>query len=139
MEPTVPAVPPRHQAPDRRTAALLRARRQAEFLPSPPTDDEKYAFFGRQPRWPFIWLFLAQLLVVYAFVQVARRDYATLALLPFLLVLLPPTIVNLWLRMRTHRGTLDEHLALVRNWKDGTRRRPSTCSCRCAASRGPSC
>ncbi len=87
------------------------------YLPNPPSNMEKYSFFGKQKRWAFVWLFAAQLTAIYAFVEVALHGYDTLFLLVFLLLLLPPTVVNFWLRMRSHRGTLDEHLALVADWR----------------------
>ena len=87
------------------------------YLPNPPSRMEKYSFFAEPSRWPFVWLFLAQLVTLGAFVAVARQSYATLFLLPFLIVLLPPTVVTFWLRMRPHRGTLEDHLSLVADWR----------------------
>ncbi len=44
-------------------------RHRPLHLPAPPSDAEKYSYLGLQRRWPFVWLFIAQICLIYAFVR----------------------------------------------------------------------
>jgi cellulose synthase (UDP-forming) len=81
------------------------------YLPQAPTDAEKYAYLGRHRRWIFYWLFIGQLGVVYGFVMVAIKASWTASALLFLIVMLPPILVNFWLRTLRPRLDLRGHLA----------------------------
>jgi cellulose synthase (UDP-forming) len=86
-------------------------------LPEPPTDTEKYSYFtGRQRRWPFVWLFVAQAGIVFGFVMVMKKSPDTALCLIFLTFMIPPMFVNLWLRLRPHRTRLVDHLVLRDAW-----------------------
>ena len=86
-------------------------------LPSPPSDEEKYSYFGVQRRWPFVFLFLSQGCLVFAFVKVMLHTPDTALGLIFLTVMLPPMVVNLWLRMKKRRLTLESHVVAVETWR----------------------
>ena len=86
-------------------------------LPSPPTDDEKYSYFGVQRRWPFVFLFLSQACLVYAFAKVMLHTPDTALGLIFLTVIVPPMVVNLWLRMKKRRLSLEGHVVAVETWR----------------------
>ena len=86
-------------------------------LPAPPSDDEKYSYFGVQRRWPFVWIFVAQSTLVYAFVMVMIHSVATSLGLILLTFTVPPLIVNLWLRVRRRRVTLEDHVERVEAWR----------------------
>jgi cellulose synthase (UDP-forming) len=89
---------------------------KSAMLPAPPSDNEKYEYLRVQRRWPFWWLLIAQLGVVYGYVRVAIKSYPTALMLALLAVILPPIFVNFWLRIRKHRHTVDSHLNTVRAW-----------------------
>lgn len=86
--------------------------------PGPPTLQEKYSYFGHQKRWPFVWLFISQLCLLYSFAMVMKRTPDTALGLIFLTVMVPPVFVNLWLRIRRHRTGLVEHRERVARWRD---------------------
>ena len=94
-------------------------------LPDSPTDAEKYSYFGVQRRWPFIWLFISQCCLIYAFAAVMLRTLDTAIGLVFLTVMVPPVVVNLWLRMRRRRIDLEEHVLTVETWRQHTPHVPS--------------
>jgi len=94
-------------------------------LPQAPTDEEKYSYFGVQRRWPFVWLFLSQLCLVYAFTAVMLHTVDTALGLVFLTVMVPPIFVNLWLRMRRRRLTLEDHVVGVETWRASRQEFPS--------------
>ena len=95
------------------------------ILPVPPTDKEKYSYFGVQRRWPFIWLFLSQLCIVWAYAHVMLHSLDTaLGLIP-LTVMVPPLFVNLWLRIRKRRLTLEDHVVGVEAWRYSRSEYPS--------------
>jgi cellulose synthase (UDP-forming) len=94
-------------------------------LPSPPSDQEKYSYFGVQRRWPFVWLFFAQACLVYAFVRVMLRTPDTALGLILLTVMIPPMVVNLWLRMKRRRLSIEEHVVGVETWRATVEELPS--------------
>src|SRR3954465_1830165 len=83
---------------------------EVAHLPAAPTDEEKYRYFDPKRRWPFLWLFVSQALLVIAFIYVMRHSVATTLGMTLLTFTIPPLVVNLWLRMRKHRISLNEHL-----------------------------
>jgi cellulose synthase (UDP-forming) len=89
-------------------------------LPDPPSDEEKYSYFGVQRRWPFVWLFVAQCCLIYAFAAVMVRTLDTALGLVLLTVMVPPVVVNLWLRLRRRRIDLEEHVLTVEIWRSHT-------------------
>ena len=89
----------------------------AGHLPDPPTEDEAYSYFAVQRRWPFVWLFLAQATLVYSFVMVMTHSPTTSLGLALLTFMVPPLVVNLWLRTRRRRITLEDHLVQVYQWR----------------------
>ena len=94
-------------------------------LPSPPSDEEKYSYFAVQRRWPFVWLFVSQTCLVYAFAAVMLRTPDTALGLILLTFMLPPMVVNLWLRMRRRRVTLEQHVVGVETWRATLEAAPS--------------
>ncbi len=97
----------------------------AFHLPSPPSDEEKYSYFAVQRRWPFVWLFLSQACLVYAFVMVMLHTPDTALGLILLTFMLPPMVVNLWLRMKRRRLTLEQHVVGVETWRATLEAAPS--------------
>jgi cellulose synthase (UDP-forming) len=85
-----------------------------QYLPQPPGDREKYAYFGRPRRLVFAWLLVASAGVLYGYVHVVERAWAVSPLMWLLLmVMVPPVAVNFWLRAGRPRLTLAEHQATV--------------------------
>jgi hypothetical protein len=75
-------------------------RRPEIYLPRPPDDQEKYGYFGKPPRWVFGWLLIASAGVLYGYVHVAERAWLVSPLMWLLLmVMVPPVLVNFWLRI----------------------------------------
>jgi cellulose synthase (UDP-forming) len=85
-----------------------------EYLPQPPGWSEKYEYFGKLRRWVFAWLLVAAAGVLYGYVRVAEHAWVVAPLMWLLLVVLvPPVVVNFWLRIGRPRLTLAEHTATV--------------------------
>jgi cellulose synthase (UDP-forming) len=92
---------------------------QEIYLPCPPDDREKYGYFGKQHRWVFAWLLIAAIGVLYGYVHVAERAWAVSPVMWLLLmVMVPPVLVNFWLRIGRPRLTLAEHLATVDSYRE---------------------
>lgn len=88
------------------------------YLPQPPDDREKYAYFGKQRRWVFVWLLIASVGVLYGYAHVAARAWAVAPIMWLLLmVMVPPIAVNFWLRIGRPRLTLAEHQATVAGYR----------------------
>ena len=88
------------------------------YLPTSPDDREKYSYFGKQPRWVFAWLLIASAGVLYGYIHVAERAWLLAPLMWLLLiVMVPPIVINFWLRIGRPRLTLSEHQATVANFK----------------------
>jgi cellulose synthase (UDP-forming) len=86
----------------------------AEYLPRPPGPAEKYAHFGHPRRWAFGFLLVASAGVLYGYVHVAERAWLIAPVMWLLLmVMVPPVVVNFWLRVGKPRLTLAEHEANV--------------------------
>ena len=84
------------------------------YLPEPPNRKEKYLYFGKSPRWAFALLLIASAGILYGFGHVAVRCWAIAPLAWLLMALMvPPIVVNFWLRTGTPRLTMAEHLAVV--------------------------
>jgi cellulose synthase (UDP-forming) len=94
-------------------------------LPTPPDLKEKYSYFAKQRRWPFVWLFLSQSVLIAAYVLVMIHSPITSIGLVFLTFMVPPTIVNFWLRMRKRRVNRDDHETLVARWRKRSSSFPS--------------
>lgn len=86
-------------------------------MPAPPSDDEHYSYFGRPARWRFAWLFVAQLLIIYSYVNVMRKSPTLWPGFILLTFMVPPTFVNFWLRVRPQRTLLTEHVQKVEQWR----------------------
>ena len=97
----------------------------AYHLPQAPSDAEKYSYFGVQRRWPFVWMFVSQLCLIYAFTTVMLRTPDTALGLIFLTVMVPPVFVNFWLRMRRRRISLEAHVVEVEQWRASRQTYPS--------------
>jgi cellulose synthase (UDP-forming) len=91
----------------------------------PPTDEEKYSYFAVQRRWPFVWLFISQALLAIAFVSVMVHNPAAAMGLVLLTFIVPPMLVNLWLRLRSRRVQLEDHVLRVEDWRRGRTDFPS--------------
>jgi cellulose synthase (UDP-forming) len=88
------------------------------YLPRPPDDREKYAYFGKPRRWVFAFLLIASAGVLYGYVHVAERAWVVSPLMWLLLmVIVPPVVVNFWLRIGRPRLTLAEHRAIVAGYQ----------------------
>jgi cellulose synthase (UDP-forming) len=89
------------------------------YLPQPPDDEEKYKYFGKPRRWVFAWLLLASAGVLYGYIHVAERAWLISPLMWLLLmVMVPPVVVNFWLRIGPPRLSLAEHQATVASYKE---------------------
>lgn len=89
------------------------------YLPQPPDETEKYAYFGKPRRWVFAWLLIASIGVLYGYVHVAERAWAVSPVMWLLLmVMIPPVAVNFWLRVGRPRLTLAEHQATVLEYQE---------------------
>lgn len=89
------------------------------YLPAPPDDAEKYGYFGRPRRLVFAWLLVASAGVLYGYVHVAARAWLVSPLMWLLLmVMVPPVVVNFWLRVGRPRLTLAQHQATVAAWAE---------------------
>ena len=101
------------------TEPVLAQRRRDIYLPQPPDDREKYEYFGGSRRWVFAWLLVASAGVMYGYVHVAERAWAVAPIMWLLLmVMVPPVVVNFWLRFGRPRLTLPEHLATVASYRE---------------------
>ena len=89
------------------------------YLPTPPNDREKYEYFGKQRRWVFAFLLIAALGVLYGYIRVAEHAWLVAPLMWLLLmVIVPPVVVNFWLRIGRPRLTLAEHQATVASHRE---------------------
>ncbi len=89
------------------------------YLPRPPDDQEKYKYFGKPRRWVFAWLLVASCGVLYGYIHVAERAWLVAPLMWLLLmVMVPPVVVNFWLRVGPPRLTLAEHQATVTGYRE---------------------
>jgi len=85
-----------------------------EYLPQPPDEREKYAYFGKPRRWAFAWLLVAAVGVLYGYIHVAEHAWLVAPVMWLLLmVLVPPVVVNFWLRTGRPRLSLADHRAKV--------------------------
>ena len=90
------------------------------YLPKPPGDAEKYEYFGRQRRWVFAYLMVAAAGILYGYIHVAEHAWVVAPLMWLLLmVMVPPVVVNFWLRIGRPRLTLAEHRATVASYREG--------------------
>jgi cellulose synthase (UDP-forming) len=97
----------------------LRGDGGQEYLPHPPSRNEKYRYFGKLRRWAFVWIFLAAVGILYGYVRVAEHAWVIAPLMWLLLmVLVPPVVISLWLRVGRPRLTLSEHEAAVAAYRD---------------------
>jgi cellulose synthase (UDP-forming) len=89
------------------------------YLPQPPNLREKYDYFGKQRRWAFGWLLIASAGILYGYVHVAEHAWVVAPLMWLLLmVIVPPVVVNFWLRIGRPRLTLAEHQATVAGYRE---------------------
>jgi len=89
------------------------------YLPQPPDDQEKFAYFGKPRRWVFACLLVASIGVLYGYIHVAERAWVVSPLMWLLLmVMVPPVVINFWLRVGRPRLTLAEHEATVANYRE---------------------
>jgi cellulose synthase/poly-beta-1,6-N-acetylglucosamine synthase-like glycosyltransferase len=89
------------------------------YLPRPPDDREKYRYFGKPRRWVFGWLLFASAGVLYGYIHVAERAWLIAPLMWLLLmVMVPPVVINFWLRIGRPRLTLAEHEATVASYRE---------------------
>ena len=101
------------------TEPAVAEQRADIYLPDPPDDREKYKYFGKRRRWVFAWLLIASLGVLYGYIHVAQHAWLIAPLMWLLLmVMVPPVVVNFWLRMGPPRLTLAEHQATVASYRE---------------------
>jgi cellulose synthase (UDP-forming) len=90
-----------------------------EYLPRPPGRREKYEYFGKQRRWAFGWLLVAAAGILYGYIHVAEHAWLVAPLMWLLLmVLVPPAVINFWLRIGRPRLTLADHEATVADYRE---------------------
>jgi cellulose synthase (UDP-forming) len=89
----------------------------SRYVPDPPSDEERYSYFGPPARWQFLWLFIAQLLIIYSYVNVMAKSPVLWPGLILLTFMAPPTVVNFWLRVCPQRTLLSEHIDKVVQWR----------------------
>jgi cellulose synthase (UDP-forming) len=100
------------------TEPLVTARMQEAYLPRPPDDLEKYKYFGKPHRWVFAWLLIASIGVLYGYVHVAEHAWLLSPIMWLLLmIMVPPVVVNFWLRIGQPRLTLAEHQATIASYR----------------------
>jgi cellulose synthase (UDP-forming) len=88
------------------------------YLPAPPSDDEVYQYFGQHRPWAFAWLLIAAGGIVYGYSEVAREAWIVSPIMfLFLMVMVPPVVVNFWLRTGRPRLTLADHRERVARWR----------------------
>jgi cellulose synthase (UDP-forming) len=86
------------------TGRLVVPDLDSPYLPTAPTDEEKYSYLRDRPqRWIFYWLLIGQLGIVYGFIMVMIKASWTAPALMLLIVVIPPILVNFWLRTLTPR------------------------------------
>jgi cellulose synthase (UDP-forming) len=101
------------------TKSLLAEQLPPIYLPQPPDGQEKYKYFGRPRRWVFALLLVASAGVLYGYIHVAERAWLVAPLMWLLLmVMVPPVVVNFWLRFGHPRLTLAEHQANVASYRE---------------------
>jgi cellulose synthase (UDP-forming) len=89
------------------------------YLPQPPSGTEKYQYFRRPRRWVFVWLLIASAGILYGYIHVAEHAWVIAPLMWLLLmVMVPPVVVNFWLRIGPPRLTLAEHQATVAAYRE---------------------
>lgn len=86
------------------------------YLPTPPNRREMYQYLHLRHRWAFIWLLLGSLGIVYGYVWVAIKSWFTLPALLFLGIIIPPVVVNFWLRMHRPRTNEARHKKIVSDY-----------------------
>jgi cellulose synthase (UDP-forming) len=90
----------------------------AAYLPAPPEDGEVYQYFGPHRPWAFAWLLIAASGIVYGYAEVAREAWiVTPVMVLFLMVMVPPVLVNFWLRVGRPRLRLAAHRERVSGWQ----------------------
>ena len=89
------------------------------YLPQPPTRTEKYGYFRERRAYVFAWLLVAALGVLYGYVRVATKAWWTMPALLLLAVMVPPVVVNFWLRIGRPRLTLTQHHAIISSYTYG--------------------
>lgn len=114
-------------------AALIKSERKIEIvldshleaatsgdirLPVPPTDNERYSYFGPRHRWAFFWLLVSAFGIIYGYTMVMIKSPATWWLLSLLVIMVPPIVVNFWLRIRKPRLTIEAHKNTVKKWRN---------------------
>ena len=115
---------------DRAVTRSLRAAAAAEpagrgppgagrYLPRPPTRTEKYSYFGARRPYVFAWLLIAAVGILYGYVRVATKAWWTMPALLLLAVMVPPVIINFWLRIGRPRLTLARHRAIISSYTYG--------------------
>ena len=90
------------------------------YLPQPPSRTEKYDYFRGHRRYIFAWLLVAAAGVIYGYVRVATKAWPFSPALLLLLVMVPPAVINFWLRVGRPRLTLADHLEITRAYCPGT-------------------
>src|SRR5689334_8389329 len=89
------------------------------YLPRPPTRTEKYGYFGARRPYVFAWLLIAAMGILYGYVRVATKAWWTTPALLLLAVMVPPVVVNFWLRIGRPRLTLARHRAIISSYTYG--------------------
>ncbi len=92
---------------------------QRLYLPRPPSRREKYEYFGKQRRWVFAFLLFAAAGILYGYIRVAEHAWVVAPLMWLLLmVIVPPVVVNFWLRIGRPRLTLAGHQDTVASYRE---------------------
>lgn len=89
------------------------------YLPQPPTRAEKYRYFRNRRPLVFAWLLIASAGILYGYVRVATKAWWAWPALLLLAVMIPPVLVNFWLRIGRPRLTLAGHQAGTRGYLYG--------------------
>jgi cellulose synthase (UDP-forming) len=91
------------------------------YLPQPPTEAEKFSYLRDRRRWIFAWLLVGSLGILYGYVMVAVKSSWTTPALLLLVVMVPPVLVNVWLRSHRPRVDLDSHRAQLMAYRPDPR------------------
>ena len=110
-----PVVPPQHRASG--TATLQRPAPATDpTLPSPPTDEEKYWYLGRQHRWLLALQALSFALIAYSVARFATADVRLILFLVPMTLYAVTLVISLMSGSRRRRFDLADHLRRVKLW-----------------------
>jgi cellulose synthase (UDP-forming) len=101
----------------RRRHAPVESDTAPVYIPTPPSDEEKYSYFQKPKPWIFAWIFVSALGILYGYVMVAVKSPLTTPALLVLPIMVMPVLVNFWLRSHRPRLTLEQHKEVLGRYR----------------------